>query len=99
MSDTEAGLEVIDNQDESRFEARVADHLAIADYRIVGDVISMTHTEVPPEFRGHGIGKQLAQGALEHVRKRGLKVKPLCPFIAQFIEKNPQYKDLLYRDS
>jgi uncharacterized protein len=87
--------EVIDNEAERRFEIRLAEQLAIADYRIAGDTISFTHTEVPKEFEGQGIGTALVRGALDQVRARGLKVKPLCPFVAHFIDKNAAYQELL----
>lgn len=87
--------EVINNQDEHRFEIRLAEQLAVADYRILGDVITFTHTEVPKEFEGQGIGSELVRGALDQVRELGLKVKPLCPFVAWYIEQNRQYQDLL----
>ena len=95
MSGQPVNLKVIDNTEQNRFEARVAEQLAIADYRVVDNVMTFTHTEVPTEFRSQGIGQQLAHGALQLARKRGVKVKPLCPFIADYIERNPEFKDLL----
>ena len=95
MSDANPQSEVIDNTEQNRFEMRIADHPAVADYRITNNVMTFTHTEVPTEFRGQGLGQQLARGALEFARKRGVKVKPLCPFIAHYIEKNPEFRDML----
>ena len=86
---------VVDNQEKSRFELEVTGGQAIADYRIEGGTIVMTHTEVPGELRGQGLGEKLARGALDLVRKRSFKVVPRCPFIRAFIEKNPEYADLL----
>ena len=86
---------VVDNQEKSRFELEVTDGHAIADYRLEGGTIVMTHTEVPGELRGQGFGEKLARGALDLVRKRGLKVVPRCPFIRKFIEKHAEYADLL----
>lgn len=95
MSEAVDSYEVIDNPEAGRFEIRLAEQLAIADYRIHGDVITFTHTEVPKEFEGQGIGSALVRGALDQVRTRGLKVKPLCPFVSWFINQNPEYKDML----
>jgi uncharacterized protein len=50
---------------------------------------------VPPELGGKGIGSKLIRGALDSVRADGLKVIPQCPFVKAFIEKNPDYQDLL----
>ena len=49
----------------------------------------------PSQVCGRGIGSQLAKGALDQVRKRGMKVVPLCPFIKAYIEKHAEYQDLL----
>ena len=70
-------------------------HTALAAYRLKPGVITFTHTEVPKELGGRGIGSQLAKGALDQARERGLKVVPLCPFIKAYIEKHPEYADLL----
>jgi predicted GNAT family acetyltransferase len=52
------------------------------------------HTEVEDKFEGHGVGGALARGALDDVRARGFKVTPLCPFIAGWMKKHPEYEDL-----
>lgn len=86
---------VTDNQDKNRFEMEVSGGYAIAEYRIDGGTIVFTHTEVPAELRGQGLGAALAQGALRLVRERNLKVIPQCPFIRKFIDENPKFQDLL----
>lgn len=87
--------EVRDNPEKHQFEMIVDGHIALAAYRLTLDTITFTHTEVPKELGGRGIGSQLAKGALDQVRKRGMKVVPLCPFIKAYIEKHPEYQDLL----
>jgi predicted GNAT family acetyltransferase len=87
--------EVQDNPEKSRFELIVDGYTALAAYRLKPGVITFTHTEVPKELGGRGIGSLLAKGALDQVRARGLKVVPLCPFIKAYIEKHPAYRDLL----
>jgi predicted GNAT family acetyltransferase len=87
--------EVKDNPTKSQFEMIVEGHTALAAYRLKPGVLTFTHTEVPKELGGRGIGSQLAKGALDQVRERGLEVVPLCPFIKAYIEKHPAYQDLL----
>lgn len=89
--------EVKDNPAKSQFELIVEGHTALAAYRLKPGVITFTHTEVPKELGGRGVGSQLAKGALDQARTRGLKVVPLCPFIKAYIEKHPTYQDLLVR--
>src|SRR6266849_1006813 len=67
-----------------RFELDADGHTAVAYYRLSPGVITFTHTEVPPELSGRGVGSKLARGALDLVRARGLKVVAQCPFIAGF---------------
>jgi predicted GNAT family acetyltransferase len=86
---------VRDNPARHRFELDIEGHTALAHYSLAPGAITFRHTEVPPALGGRGIGSQLARGALEHVRARGLKVAAECPFIAGYIAKHPEYGDLL----
>jgi len=90
MNDT-----VYDNLSLSRFGIEVDGHTAFTKYTISPGVITFIHTEVPKELAGKGVGSRLAQGALEAVRARGLKVVAECPFIAAYITKHPEYQTLL----
>ena len=87
---------VYDNKQRSRFEARIGEALAgILAYTVENGVIVMPHTVVEPQFEGRGIGGLLAETALDDARERGLKVAPRCWFVAAYIEKNPEYADLV----
>ena len=66
-----------------------------ADY-VQGDgVRDFHHTVIDPEFRGQGLSKPLIQAALDDTRAAGDKVRPLCSAVAGFIEKHPEYRDLV----
>ena len=66
-----------------------------ADY-IQGDgVRDFHHPVIDPEFRGQGLSKPLIQAALDDTRAAGDKVRPLCSAVAGFIEKHPEYRDLV----
>ncbi len=90
MNDT-----VSDNPAQHRFELAVDGHVAASYYEIADGVITFVHTEVPPELGGKGIGSKLIKGALDQVRAGGLKVIAQCPFVKAYIEKHPEYADLL----
>ncbi|MGB3445068.1 MAG: GNAT family N-acetyltransferase [Xanthobacteraceae bacterium] len=90
MTDT-----VRNNTDENRYELSVDGHLAATYYRIADGVITFIHTEVPDALAGRGVGGKLVKGALDQVRAAGLKVVPQCPFVRAYIEKHPDYADLL----
>jgi predicted GNAT family acetyltransferase len=86
---------VRNNTSLGRYELDVEGHIAVAYYKREGDVVTFTHTEVPQELSGRGIGSRLARGALEDVRAAGLKVVAKCPFMAGYIAKHPEYADLV----
>ncbi len=90
-------VKVADNPGESRFEARVDGELAgFAAYETADDLIVFTHTEVFDAFEGKGVGSALARGALDAVRADGARqVLPRCGFIRGWIEKHPDYQDLV----
>jgi uncharacterized protein len=87
--------DVRDNEALQRFELEADGHTAIACYRLDPGVITFTHTEVPSELSGRGIGSALARGALESARARGLKVVARCAFIGAYIARNPEFADLV----
>ncbi len=64
-------------------------------YRLQGDTVVFTHTEVSPDFEGQGVGSALARSALDDVRARGRLLVPRCPFIAAYIRRHPEYQDLV----
>lgn len=69
--------------------------VGVAVYHLRGNRYFFVHTEVDPEHEGEGLGSTLARGALDDVRAMGMKIVPLCPFIASFIERNPEYVELV----
>ena len=86
---------VHDNPALHRFELEVDGHMAVAYYQLAPGVITFTHTEVPQELSGQGIGSQVTRAALDAARARGLKVVAKCPFVAAYMAKHPEFNDLL----
>ena len=79
----------------NRFEMDTPAGLAVADYRLAGNVMTIFHTEVPGPLRGRGYGYHLVCGALEEVRRLNLKVVPRCWFVREVIDRRPEFQDLL----
>ncbi|MGJ3507287.1 GNAT family N-acetyltransferase [Enemella sp. A6] len=85
---------VIDNPERSRWEARDGDEVVgFADYTVDGDTITIPHTEVHRE--GEGIGGRIVRAAVDAARADGKRVNPECPFVRAWIEKHPEYADLV----
>lgn len=89
-------VEVVDNSGESRFEVHVDGKVAgFADYRLLPTKIVFTHTEVLPDYEGKGMASRLVKTALETSRATGLRVVPLCPYVKDYIERHPEFADLV----
>lgn len=87
------------NEGESRYELNVDSQVAIADYKRRDGALLFTHTQVPAALKGQGIGSKLIGGALQDARSKGLKVVPLCAFVAAYLERHPEEQDLLAVDA
>ena len=87
--------DVRDNAARHRFEIDAEGHVAFSQYKRAGGVIDIMHTEVPPALNGKGIGSRLVRGLLDLVRAEGAKGRPLCPFVRSYVDKHPEYADLL----
>lgn len=87
--------DVTDNKAQSRFELETGGETAIAAYERDGDTMVFTHTVVPEEMEGHGLGSRLIKTALDTARIEGLSVVPQCAFVAAYIDAHPEYADLV----
>jgi predicted GNAT family acetyltransferase len=88
--------EVRHNTERSRYELLIEGELVgIADYRVQGDTVVFPHTEIERSRRSQGLGAILVRHALDDVRQTGRTVVPACWYVAEFIDGNPEYLDLL----
>ncbi len=90
-------LAVRDNEEEEQFEIEVDGKIAFLAYFEEGAAIELVHTEVPESLEGHGLAGKLAQHALEYARTAGLRVVPRCPYVRAYLERHPEYADLVAR--
>ncbi len=88
-------MDVVNNEQKSRFEVEIDGEVAVADYTQSGDRIEFTHTKVPESLEGQGVGSALAREGLDYARREGLDVVPTCPFVASYIDRHPEYQDLV----
>jgi predicted GNAT family acetyltransferase len=87
--------DIVNNKAESRYELAIEGQIAATYYSLADGIITFVHTEVPPELGGRGIASKLIRSALDQVRADGFRVIAQCPFVKAFIEKHPDYQDLL----
>ena len=87
---------VDDNPIESRYEASIDGALVgVSQYELTPDTIVFLHTVVAQEYEGQGVGSAIARYALDDARARGLTVRPLCPYIRGWVQRHPEYADLI----
>jgi predicted GNAT family acetyltransferase len=79
---------------QQRFWVEVAGHRCVCDYRLRQGVAALTHTGVPPAVAGQGIAAHLVQAALHWARAEGLKVDPVCSYVAVYLRRHPAEQDL-----
>jgi uncharacterized protein len=93
-------FDIEDVPDRGRYEARDDGRVAgFAEYQLSGPVIVFTHTEVDDAYEGQGVGGALVRTSLDEARAAGRKVLPLCPFYRGWLERHPEYADLVHTGS
>jgi uncharacterized protein len=80
-----------------RFELERDGHVAYLEYNLAGKILQLIHTEVPEALRGHGVAAQLAETALQWAREHQVKVDVICPSVAGYLKKHPEYADLVLK--
>jgi predicted GNAT family acetyltransferase len=87
---------LVDNAAQRRFEMTVDGAVAFVEYAPrAGNTLELIHTEVPEPLSGRGVGSRLAEAVLDEARRRGAGVVPTCEFIAGYIARHPEFRDLL----
>lgn len=89
-------MNIVHQAEKQRFEYEENGHTAYLSYQsLSGSLKIFDHTIVPAPLGGRGIGSRLTEFALNHAREQGWTIQPQCSFVAAFIDKRPQYRDIL----
>jgi predicted GNAT family acetyltransferase len=89
--------DLIDNTGKRRYEFHVGAEVPRLEYIRAADKIYLTHTEVPHSLAGKGIGSALIGAVLKDIKRQGLTLIPLCPFVALYLNRNPEWKELVLK--
>jgi uncharacterized protein len=94
---TDPAVTVTDHPESHQWEIeRDGERIGLLTYRLEGDVITYLHAEIDPAHGGQGLGSELARTALDDARARGLRIRPRCPFVVDFVERHEdEYRDLV----
>jgi uncharacterized protein len=93
-------VEVRDNPSELRYELVVDGELGgTIRYGLRPGAVALVLTDVAPRLEGAGLAGRLVAGALDDLRARGLSVVPVCPFVREYIDRHPEYRELVVADT
>jgi len=100
MGETSPQYDVVLNEEKKRFELIEDGHMARVNYVMLSPTsIIYTHTVVPVALKGQGIASYLAKHVLDYARENNLNVIPQCPFVRAYIERHPEYDDLVQKST
>lgn len=68
--------------------------LAHLEYVVRDGVWFITHTFTEPAARGQGLAAQVTRAALDGARADGVRVRPVCPYVVEYMSAHPEYADL-----
>lgn len=88
--------DIRDDADGKRFVLTIDGVEAVVTYNLNGENLMITETLVPQALEGRGLAKRLAVHVLDDARERDLKVLPVCPFFAGYLQKHPEYADVVH---
>lgn len=92
---TKQDIKIVHNESAKRFETFIDGHTGYISYKERDDKLVYDHTIVPQELGGRGVGSSLVKYALNYARDNNKKVVPQCSFVSSYIDKHPDYQDLL----
>ena len=64
-------------------------------YQVENNVMTISHAEVEPFYRGNKIAEELVLAAIHQARENQWKVVPACSFAKTVFERYPQEQDVL----
>ncbi len=84
------------NDDRRRFEMETEGYVSFIEFQNKNEnVVVLTHTLVPPELGGRGIGKKLVELVLDHLKSNNRKVEAKCPFVSTYLERHPEWQSII----
>lgn len=90
--------ELIDNREDHQYEFHIGKLLPKIEYiKSKNGEIYLTHTEVPVQLEGKGVGSQLVEKVLKDIEQQELRLVPLCPFVAGYIQKHPDWRRIVMK--
>ena len=88
--------QLILNEEKKRFELEVEGKTAFIEFILNNEnILFLTHTEVPIGLEGKGVGSEIVSKTLNYIQEKEYTLAPLCPFVATYIKRHPEWKTIL----
>ena len=97
MENKEEKYTLIKNVEHKQYEFHIDGQIARIEYIKAQNIVYLTHTEIPTYLEGQGIGSSLVKQVLQNIKEKDLTLVPLCPFVALYIKRHPEWKTLVLK--
>ncbi|BDQ03275.1 GNAT family N-acetyltransferase [Ignavibacterium sp.] len=88
-------MEVIHDKVNNRFVINIDGLDSFVEYSLNEKEMNLYHTYTPPQLRGKGLAEKVVRAAIEYAKENSLKVIPSCSYVAVFMQRHPEYSELL----
>ncbi|AFH50759.1 Putative acetyltransferase [Ignavibacterium album JCM 16511] len=88
-------MEVIHDKVNNRFVINIDGLDSFVEYSLNEKEMNLYHTYTPPQLRGKGLAEKVVLSAIEYAKENSLKVIPSCSYVAVFMQRHPEYSELL----
>lgn len=95
MNEEYLNLPLVKNQVDMRFELKIGEYTALIVYKEHGKKIWLIHTEAPEELKGKGAATAIIEKTLSYIEDNDYRLIPLCPFVAAYLKKHPEWERIL----
>lgn len=88
-------MEVKHDKVNNRFVINIDGLDSFVEYSLNEKEMNLYHTYTPPQLRGKGLAEKVVRAAIEYAKENSLKVIPSCSYVAVFMQRHPEYSELL----
>ncbi|ANW95730.1 acetyltransferase [Wenyingzhuangia fucanilytica] len=88
-------MEIVHQKDKNRYILKVKDATAFVEYSIKNNKMYLTHSEVPENLRGQGIGKILVEKTFEKLTQEGYQAVAVCGYVKIVVQRSEKWKQII----
>lgn len=88
-------MEIIHNRDTHEYTMDVDGDIAKVNYELRDGKMFLVYSEVPPQLRGQGIGKQLVEKTFEKLTEEGYEAVAVCGYIKATASRSDKWSKII----